>query len=85
MGKRILSGAIVTVLAVTAILTGGTLLAGVLLIVSCTAYRELCKAMAVHKKSGMDFHAAFVLDSSYTWLYNIEKPRKKMIPWMKGN
>lgn len=54
MGKRILSGVIVTVLAVTALLLGGTLLAGVLLIVSCTAYRELCKAVGVHRKAGMD-------------------------------
>ena len=54
MSKRILSGAVVAILAVAAILFGGTLLAGVLLIVSCTAYRELCKAIGVHKKSGMD-------------------------------
>lgn len=48
MGKRIISGAAVAALAVAAILAGGTVLAGVLLVVSCTAYRELCRAMGVH-------------------------------------
>jgi len=54
MGKRIVSGAVVTVLAVAAILAGGTVLAAVLLVISCIAYRELCKATGVHDKKGMD-------------------------------
>lgn len=54
MGKRILSGAVVMVLAVAAILAGGTILAAVLFVISCTAYRELCKATGVHNKKGMD-------------------------------
>lgn len=54
MSKRILSGAVVMALAVAALLLGGTLLAGVLLILSCTAYRELCKAVKVHGGAGMD-------------------------------
>ena len=48
MGKRIVSGAAVAVLAAAAILIGGTFLAAVLLIVSCIAYRELCRATGVH-------------------------------------
>ena len=54
MGKRILSGAAVTVIAVAAILLGGNVLAAILLIVSCTAFRELCKATGVHNGKGMD-------------------------------
>lgn len=54
MGKRIISGAVVTALAVAAILAGGTILAAVLLVISCTAYRELCKATGVHDKKGLD-------------------------------
>ena len=54
MGKRIISGAMVALLAVISILVGGTWLAGVLLVVSCTAYRELCKATGVHQKKGLD-------------------------------
>lgn len=52
MGKRIVSGAVVTILAAAVILAGGTLLAAVLLLVSCTAYRELCRAAGVCGKSG---------------------------------
>ncbi len=52
MGKRIVSGAAVLVLALAAILTGGTCLAAVLLVISCAAYRELCRAAGVHVKSG---------------------------------
>lgn len=48
MGKRIVSGAAVAVFAAAAILIGGTFLAAVLLIVSCIAYRELCRAVGVH-------------------------------------
>lgn len=54
MGKRILSGAVVMALAVTDLLLGKTVLAGVLLIVSFAAYRELCKAVKVHDGKGMD-------------------------------
>ena len=54
MGKRILSGAAVTVLAVVAILAGGSVLAAALFVISCTAYRELCKACGVHSGKGMD-------------------------------
>ncbi len=52
MGKRIVSGAAVLVLALAAILTGGTCLAAVLFVISCVAYRELCRAVGVHGKSG---------------------------------
>lgn len=54
MGKRILSGAAVAAAAVIALICGGSVLAGMLLIVSCTAYRELCRATKVHDKKGMD-------------------------------
>ena len=54
MGKRIVSGAGVLVLAVAAILAGGTYLAAALVIISCTAYRELCKAVGVHAGAGID-------------------------------
>ncbi len=54
MGKRILSGTAVTILAVLSLLFGGSVLTAVLLIVSCTAYRELCKATRVHNGNGMD-------------------------------
>lgn len=49
MGKRIVSGAVVTVLAAAAILAGGAVTAAVLFIVSCIAYRELCRAAGVCK------------------------------------
>jgi len=48
MGKRIVSGAALLVIAAVALLRGGTLLAGILLAISCIAYRELCRATGVH-------------------------------------
>ncbi len=54
MGKRIVSGAGVLVLAVAAILAGGIYLAAALFVISCTAYRELCKAVGVHARAGVD-------------------------------
>ncbi|MCI8945698.1 MAG: phosphatidate cytidylyltransferase [Lachnospiraceae bacterium] len=53
MGKRIVSGAAVMILAVAALLAGGTWLAAALLVISCIAYRELCRATGVHGKTGM--------------------------------
>lgn len=53
MGKRIVSGAAVMILAVAALLAGGTCLAAVLLVISCIAYRELCRATGVHEKTGI--------------------------------
>lgn len=47
MGKRIVSGAAVTVLAAAVILAGGTVMAAVLFVVSCIAYQELCRAAGV--------------------------------------
>ena len=49
MGKRIVSGAAVMILAVAALLAGGTWLAAALLVISCIAYRELCRATGVHR------------------------------------
>lgn len=53
MGKRIVSGAAVALFAAASILIGGTFLAAVLLVVSCVAYRELCKAVGVHNGKGV--------------------------------
>lgn len=44
MGKRIISGAAVALLAIAAIFAGSFILSAALLCISCIAYRELCRA-----------------------------------------
>ncbi len=52
MGKRIVSGAVMTALLAAALLTGGIVLLAALLAISCIAYRELCRATGVHTGKG---------------------------------
>lgn len=51
MGKRIAGGFAVAVLAIAALLAGGICLAAILLLISCIAYRELCRATGVSAES----------------------------------
>ncbi len=54
MGKRIVSGAALLLVALGVIWAGGEVLAAVILLISCIAYRELNKAIGVHKEKGID-------------------------------
>lgn len=48
MKQRIISGAVLVVLALFVILAGDWILAATLFFISCVAFRELCKATGVH-------------------------------------
>lgn len=48
MKQRIISGAVLVVLALLVIAAGDLILAATLFLVSCVAFRELCKATGVH-------------------------------------
>lgn len=85
-GTRLISSIVLVLIALVALIGGGPLLLGVLLLVSLAGYYELCRAMGVHdakagqKVSGLELVGFLGITGYYILLYLDQNPLLLLIP-----